>query len=273
MRFYHERLQPIRWNGEKVNWIQQKCDGFRITLFKQDDGRLIAYGRDDFLPLQSKLEHLPWYHHIKRTIWGRTSIDGELIIPGLPASKVSTALANHSNALALIPFAIPVWQDRWQFNVDLFTVKDYVVSKLKLEFPFFGRYTGQTEEQLLEEAQKAKFEGWVLKEGHYNGWYKVKREKTMDCIVTGFIPGKGKYSGQVGSLICSVYCQSGELIEVAKAGGMTDEERKEINDLYLGCVCEIKYQEVASRGRLRHPRFVRWRPDKPKELCTWEAQT
>lgn len=36
---------------------------------------------------------------------------------------------------------------------------------------------------------------------------------------------------------------------------------------YKGAVCEVEYQDVASKGRLQHPRFVRWRDDKLAEEC------
>ena len=107
----------------------------------------------------------------------------------------------------------------------------------------------------------ADVEGWVLKD--CDKWYKVKPTPTVDCVVTGIVDGAGKYSGQVGALRVSVEGQ-----EIARVSGMTDAARAEMGQHTLGRVCEVAYQYVGSQGRLRHPRFIRWRDDKRQEECT-----
>ncbi len=41
-------------------------------------------------------------------------------------------------------------------------------------------------------------------------------------------------------------------------------------DKDLGRVFEVEYDRVAAKGKLRFPRFVCWRPDKPKEECRYK---
>ena len=104
--------------------------------------------------------------------------------------------------------------------------------------------------------------------GQYGKWYKLKRENTVDCVVTNIIPGKGKFANMAGAVVCSLYDTDGALFEVASVSGMDDATRAAISRRDIGRVVEVKYQMVGSRGRLTHPRFVRWRDDKPKNECT-----
>jgi ATP-dependent DNA ligase len=108
------------------------------------------------------------------------------------------------------------------------------------------------------------FDGVVFKNGMYQEWAKLKHQKTIDLIVTGIKPGKGKYAGMCGSLECAV----AEGVEVANVSGMNDTDRQDIGPHDIGRVVEVEYERVGSRGRLQHPRFLWFRPDKKPEQCT-----
>ncbi len=120
-------------------------------------------------------------------------------------------------------------------------------------------------------------EGFVFKNGNLLDWHKWKPVKTIDVVVSGFIDGDGKYIGLIGAMACSVYQhvtignrRRSALVEIANVSGMDDRTRILISDDeegHLGRVAEVAYQYVGSKGRLRHPRFMRWRDDKSALDC------
>jgi ATP-dependent DNA ligase len=64
---------------------------------------------------------------------------------------------------------------------------------------------------------------------------------------------------------------SDELTEITRVSGMPDEQRLDIDEKKdLGRVVEVEYQDVGNGGRLIHPRFVRWRDDKPASQCRYD---
>lgn len=105
-------------------------------------------------------------------------------------------------------------------------------------------------------------------------WYKIKAFKTADVFITGFDPGQGKYEGQVGALHLSAYnAQNSEIVLVGKCSGFTDDLRIKMTqdfDAYRFKTIEVKYfgRVGLDQGGLRHPQFVRFRPDKDSIYCT-----
>lgn len=106
-------------------------------------------------------------------------------------------------------------------------------------------------------------EGLVLKtlDGPYERkksqhWCKVKIFDTLDCHVTGFEYGNGKYSECIGALKCKL--KDGTTFN---ASGLTDKERVDFMD-NLPEVIEVKYQEWSDDGVPVFATFVRVRDDK-----------
>lgn len=65
------------------------------------------------------------------------------------------------------------------------------------------------------------------------------------------------------------------IVKVGECEGITDEDREYMTkhkDDLLWSVIEVKGNEIfKDTGRIRHPRFVRYREDKRAEECTWET--
>lgn len=295
--WWHERLKPKDWKGQACKFMDPKYDGFRVTFFKQDDNTLKVFGRtvEDHLEMSEKLNNWKWFFTIRDNLPKHSSLDGEVYFPTKPASYVSHAIAARVENLFFVPFAVPVLDGKDLSYMDIEHI-DALIEQLGLKAPPRLKVPEDaTVESLQADAARIGIEGYVLKEHHYDGWWKVKVVHTADCVVTGIQPGEGKYKGFCGALKLSVYkkpecCGLGhvlnagdcwvcvkcnahharELVEVADCSGMTDMQRRAITKHDIGRVVEVAYQEMGSKGRLRHPRFVRWRDDKPRRECTSE---
>lgn len=118
-------------------------------------------------------------------------------------------------------------------------------------------------------------EGIMIKDltetNYAKSWTKVKKDFTIDAFVVGIEKGKGKYEGQVGSLIIAVFANDA-IYEIGKCSGMTDDQRRDFTNRAIagtlkGMVVEVKANEVTKNLKLRHPQFVRERTDKPASEC------
>ena len=136
--------------------------------------------------------------------------------------------------------------------------------------------------------------------GERAGMVKIKKLRTAECVVGGFrYAAKSKI---VGSLLLGLYDAEGLLHHVGFTSALTREVRKEITPelerlvkppgftghapggksrwstdrsgdwqpLRPDRVAEVRYDHF-SGGRFRHgTKFLRWRPDKPPEMCRME---
>jgi ATP-dependent DNA ligase len=144
-------------------------------------------------------------------------------------------------------------------------------------------------------------EGVIAKElsapyrpGERTGMVKVKRVRTIDCVVVGWRPGKEE--GTLGSVILGLYDERGELQVVGHSSGFRAKQKRELpaflapyetgergsgdpsrwdtgrelewRSVRPELVCEVSFDHVSGR-RIRHgARFKRWREDKSPRECT-----
>jgi ATP-dependent DNA ligase len=145
------------------------------------------------------------------------------------------------------------------------------------------------------EGVMAKDLGAPYEPGKRRGMAKVKRERTIDCVVMGWRPGKEE--GTVGSLILGLYkgdelCTVGHISGFSKAAkhsmrsmlapletgesGTAEPSRwtggrdLEWVELRPELVIEVGYDHAAA-GRIRHgARFLRFRDDKAPSECRFD---
>ena len=130
-------------------------------------------------------------------------------------------------------------------------------------------------EHLLDELAKIEAldgEGLMLRSataahrgGRSSDLLKVKSFHDDEALVTAHEEGRGKYQGQVGSLVCVL--RSGARFKVGS--GLTDAMRGNKQAPAPGTVIMFKYFELTKDGIPRFPTFVRIRPDvSPSEFST-----
>jgi ATP-dependent DNA ligase len=143
--------------------------------------------------------------------------------------------------------------------------------------------------------------------------FKVKHERTADCVVAGYRPHKNG-SDLIGSLLLGLYNEDGTLASVGVIGAFPMERRRELfkemqplvttfddhpwawakqeegartprnaegsrwaagkdlsfTPLRPERVVEVRYDHMEG-VRFRHTaQFVRWRPDRDPESCTYD---
>jgi ATP-dependent DNA ligase len=279
---------------------EQKLDGFRAIVFVDGaDSYIQSRGGKNLSRYFPELSFPP----------GRYVLDGELVIRDadgqiefdalqsrihpaesritllskeIPASLVAfDLLAEGDEALLEIPFGER--RERLERLLDGTPVETSVLS----------RNTDQAEEWLRRtEGTMAKQLDAPYVPGKRKGMAKVKRERTIDCVVMGWRPGKEE--GTVGSLILGLY-DDGQLRSVGHISGFSQETKRSLRTLlepletgesgtaepsrWTGgrdlewvalrpeLVIEIGYDHAAA-GRIRHGgRFHRFRDDKAPEEC------
>ena len=260
------------WDEKSLNGIEAlhiKRDGHQTRVVKESSGKVIVLTRND-IDITKQVKHLPFMSRALSQQPHSTIMFGELWIAGGAASDIKTALKHRSCDMRLDFFGLQRAYGEpleWSLQEAELWFQSKGFSFIPYRLCDFKKPSTAIEWMCKQELQDWDIEGYVLTKGNMQAVAKWKPVKTIDLICTGFTEGKGANIGLVGSITCSTVGGT----ELCTAGGFTEDMRLEISSneqKYLGKVVEIKYQCVASNGRLRHPRFVRWREDKPADECT-----
>jgi ATP-dependent DNA ligase len=163
-------------------------------------------------------------------------------------------------------------------------------------------------ERWLERLEQAGLDGVVAKRlgmpylpGSREGVVKVKPYRTADCVIVGFRWSE-KADGRISTLLLGLYADDGSLDFVGHCSGFPAPVRRELeamlpamlepghlsdkripggqsrwsrgkeldwNPVRPELVCEVRYDKLEG-NRFRHgTRFLRFRPDKDADQCTW----
>ncbi|MFP5415936.1 MAG: ATP-dependent DNA ligase [Actinomycetes bacterium] len=128
-------------------------------------------------------------------------------------------------------------------------------------------------------------------------WIKVKIIQSQDVVVVGWAPGENARARTIGALLVAVP-EGGDLVYVGRVGsGFTEEALRQARSVLADIetsdppvagvgrqeargvhwvepllVGEVTYSEYTGVGRLRHPVWKGWRPDRRPEDVTWERR-
>ncbi|TXH55941.1 MAG: hypothetical protein E6Q97_07665 [Desulfurellales bacterium] len=238
-----------------------KHDGWRCQ-FRKGLGLLTAHARTT--EITQWLFQRDWFAELQRRLPDGTVIDAELYCEDEPASSVPTYLRDASQPLRIAPFALPMYAGHRLIREAAIINHDRLQT-LWSAYPFF-----EAPINLDVSYENDTVEGFVFKERAYEGWWKQKKVWSYDFIVVGKVPGNGKYTGQLGAIEIGLLASDGSIRKFGQCSGMDDAMRLADPFVVGETVVEVEYNGQLANGGLRHPRFTRLRPDKPKEDCRCE---
>jgi len=283
---------------------EQKFDGFRAIVFVEGEAhRIQSRGSKD----------LTRYFPELRFPAGRYVLDGEIVIDGDGEGQAFGALQQRIHPAAS---RIERLAREWPASYVAFDLLELDGAELLRE-PFERRretlesLEGLRRSLLVRDPADAerwleRTEGVVAKRldapyaaGKRTAMVKVKRARTIDCVVMGYRPGTA--AGTVGSLILGLYEPGGALRPVGHTSAFSAARKRELLselapyetgargsgepsrwtaerdlewvELRPELVVEVSYDHV-SDGRIRHgTKIVRWREDKRAADCTIDQLT
>jgi ATP-dependent DNA ligase len=282
---------------------EPKLDGFRAIVFVDGDEAYIqSRGGKDLNRYFPELSFAP----------GRWVLDGELVIRdaegNLEFDSLQERIHPAQSRIEMLSQEIPAGY----VVFDLLAEGDEVLCERPLRerrqrLEAIAEVAGLELTPLTPDADQAEkwlasIEGVMAKDlgapyvpGKRKGMAKVKRERTIDCVVMGWRPGKEE--GTVGSLILGLY-DGGTLRTVGHISGFSKAAKQSMRamlapletgesgsaepsrwtggrelewvELRPELVIEVGYDHAAS-GRIRHgARFHRFRDDKAPGECRFE---
>lgn len=121
-------------------------------------------------------------------------------------------------------------------------------------------------EMMYAAARDRGFEGLVVKapdipykNGKVSGWWKYKPSITVDGKVVGYVWGEEGKANEGKVVGFQVKLENGETVN---ATGLTKLDMEKYTSHNLDCIgryCEVSAMEPTASGKLRHPKFKRWR--------------
>lgn len=280
---------------------EPKLDGYRAIVFVDGAGVDVRSRNDR--PLTRYFPEL-------RLPEGRYVLDGELVVDA-PGGEVSFELLGqriHPAASRVARLAEETPARLATF--DLLAVDGEVLMDRPLEerrrlaaerLPEGIRLVESTRDPELAARWLREGEGVIAKDldapyrpGSRDGWTKVKRRRTIDCVVMGWRPG---VEGRLGALILGLY-DGDDLRTVGHSSGFTAARRRELRELVRPLetgergqgdpsrwsggrdtewvalrpelVVEVEYDH-SSGGRIRHgAHLARLRPDRRPRDCLFD---
>ncbi len=282
---------------------EQKLDGFRAIVFVD--------GAEVFIQSRGGKELARYFPELSFAP-GRYVLDGELVIRDADGNPEFDALQSRlhpaESRVRLLAEEIPAVYVAFDLLAEgdeslletPFGERRSRLEKLAertgVELSKLSRDTAQAEDWLRRtEGTMAKQLDAPYLPGKRKGMAKVKRERTIDCVVLGWRPGKEE--GTVGSLILGLY-DGNQPRSVGHIAGFSHEMKRSLRSLlepletgergsaepsrWTGgrdlewvalrpeLVIEVGYDHAVA-GRIRHgARFHRFRDDKAPEECRFE---
>ncbi|CAN5701491.1 ATP-dependent DNA ligase [soil metagenome] len=325
--------KPVKELPDGAMSFEPKWDGFRSIIFR--DGAEVEIGSRNERPMTRYFPEV--VAATRANLPERCVVDGEIVLVGQSGDRLDFEMlqqrihpaASRVNMLAEQTPARFVAFDLLALDRTDYTGRPFSERRAALENALAPaappiHLTPATTDRVVAKGWFDQFEGAGL-DGviakPLNGLYqpdkrlmfKVKHERTADCVVAGYRAHKSGRD-RIGSLLLGLYDDHGELANVGVIGAFTMARRKELFEevqplvtdfdehpwawakqeqgtrtprnseasrwaagkdlsftpLRPERVVEVRYDHMEG-VRFRHTaQFVRWRPDRRPESCTYE---
>jgi ATP-dependent DNA ligase len=265
------------YKDQPVRYISPKMDGHMYYIRVDRCGKITCMtknGKDrtekilNCPHLMFKLINLPC----------DTGLMAEFHCPGIPATSVPTMINDGDERLQISVFAAPMLGGEDLRGTDLPVVMNRVMMHGLDTVPVESikhKYEQEFVQDLLDKAITGKIEGWVLKESHMEGWYKLKPVKTIDAIIVDHQVSDSKsYTGCLKSVSLGLVNNDGTIHDLGECGGGFSKKFKlslntvNLRNNLIDKVIEVAYQSITPGKKLQFPRFIRFRDDKDPDQCT-----
>jgi len=272
------------YDGQPVSVVQVKFDGYYAEVYKSKDFGIKVYHKKQNRNIWPKLQKIDSIRQSIEQLPNETILRCELHAIGVHATSVPTLTNEADHRLLLSPFKIEWWDGEpffGSFNTE-FELLDSIFPAVpeiycaccykkivkndlgEIVLPLYRV------EELKQLAIDKGIEGWVVKDVPGGKCWKIKPEKTVDAFVIDYtISDSDSWAGGLKSVTIAVYDGDKE-VEIGKAGsGFDGDYRMKVNmKSLIGRVGEFGYQSLGAKGRLKFPKFLRWRDDeKNKSQC------
>jgi len=224
---------------------EPKWDGFRSIIFR--DGEDVEFGSRNERPMTRYFPEL--VAAVRAELPGRCVVDGEIVIAtgtGLDFDALQQRIHPAVSRVTMLSQKTPasfIAFDLLALGDEDYTGRPFVERRAALEraladvAPPIHLTPATTDRELAErwfvEFEGAGLDGVVAKPlgGTYQPdkrvMYKIKHERTADCVVAGYRPHKADPDA-VGSLMLGLYTESGTLVSVGVIGAFPMARRKEL---------------------------------------------
>lgn len=209
-------------NGKKVRYLQAKLDGYLGKIYVDSTGIHIFTKNDK--DITEKVLRIAKIREALENVPEQSQLFGEFYAIGIPATSVVTLINDADPRLKYTPFAAPIIADKDMSNESVSDMNN-LLNSYGFETPLTIDLGCQQligtgyQTELLEEATDKKWEGWVLKSGHMDGWYKLKPVKTVDGFVIGTqISTSDSYAGGLKGVAIGVFRKDGSIRNLGTAG-------------------------------------------------------
>jgi ATP-dependent DNA ligase len=325
--------KPVKEIPDGVMSFEPKWDGFRSIIFRDSDE--VEIGSRNEKPMTRYFPEL--VEAVRANLPERCVIDGEIIVIGSsgdrldfealqqrihPAASRVKMLSERTPA-RFVAFDLLALGDTDYTRRPFAERRAALVDALSSAAPPIHVTAATTDRTVAEkwfhQFEGAGLDGLIAKplDGVYapdkRTMFKVKHERTADCVVAGYRPHKNG-SDLIGSLLLGLYNEDGTLASVGVIGAFPMERRRELfkemqplvttfddhpwawakqeegartprnaegsrwaagkdlsfTPLRPERVVEVRYDHMEG-VRFRHTaQFVRWRPDRDPESCTYD---